>query len=155
MKAQKGSSQYKSPRGGESKDRSAKIHNLSLVTARTGRTRRRLPSVMETTSIPALVKVAALATQMFETALELLQDAQALLPAPTLEEIAGMRERKRPLTREAYLLGLLQRVIVGAENLASDLRIVDEEILRNVHEFDLSALEFNAMEEAAARRKTE
>jgi hypothetical protein len=110
---------------------------------------------METTSIPALVKVAALATQMFETALEILQDAQALLPAPTLEEIAEMRQRTRPLTREAFLLGLLQRVVVGAENLASDLRTVDEDILRNVHDFDLSALEFNAMEEAVTRRATE
>jgi hypothetical protein len=45
--------------------------------------------------------------------------------------------------------------VVGAENLASDLRAIDEDILRNVHEFDLSALEFNAMEEAASRRKTE
>ena len=110
---------------------------------------------METTSIPTLVKVAAIATQMFETAMEILQEAEALLPVPTLEEIAEMRRKERPLTREAYLLGLLQRIVVGAENLASDLRIVDEDILRNVHEFDLSALEFNAMEEAAAGRITE
>ena len=110
---------------------------------------------METTSIPTLVKVAAIASQMFETAMEILQEAEALLPAPTLEEIAEMRQKKRPLTREAYLLGLLQRVAVGAENLASDLRTVDEDILRNVHEFDVTALEFNAMEEAVNRRTTE
>jgi hypothetical protein len=110
---------------------------------------------METTSIPALMTVAELAAGMFETALELLQEAQALLPAPTVEEIAEMRRKERPLTREAYLLGLLQRIVVGAENLASDLRIIDEDVLRNVHELDLSALEFNAMEEAASRRTTE
>lgn len=108
-----------------------------------------------TTSIPALVKVAAIASQMLESATEILQEAEALLPAPSLEEIAEMRRKERPLTREAYLLGLLQRVAVGTENLVSDLRTIDEEILRDVHEFDVTALEFNAMEEAVARRMAE
>lgn len=108
-----------------------------------------------TTSFAALVKVAAIATQMLESATEILQEAETLLPAPSLEEIAAMRRKERPLTREAYLLGLLQRVAVGAENLVSDLRTVDEEILLNVHEFDVTALEFNAMEEAVSRRMTE
>ena len=102
--------------------------------------------------IPALVGVAAQVAQMFESALELLQEAQASVPAPGLEEVAEMRQGKRPLTREAYLLGLLQRALVGTENLASDLRALDEETLRNVHEIELSALEFNAMEEAVVRR---
>lgn len=112
---------------------------------------------METTTppIPTLVNLATIAAQMFETAVDLLQEAEVLLPIPTLEEIAEMRQKRRPLTREAYLLGLLQRIAVGAENLASDLRIVDEEILRNVHEFDVTPLEFNAMEEAIVRRTTE
>lgn len=108
-----------------------------------------------TTAIPTLVNLATIAAQMFETAVDLLQEAEVLLPTPSLEEIAEMRQRRRPLTREAYLLGLFQRIAVGAENLASDLRIVDEEILRNVHEFDVTPLEFNAMEEAVARRTTE
>lgn len=107
------------------------------------------------TPLPTLVKVAAIATQMFETATELLQEAEALLPVPTLEEIAEMRQKRRPLTREAYLLGLLQRVAVGAENLASDLRTVDEDVLAGVQDFDVTVLEFNAMEEAVARRTTE
>jgi len=108
-----------------------------------------------TTSLVALVKVAAIATQMLESATEILQEAEALLPVPSLEEIAEMRRKERPLTREAYLLGLLQRVAVGAENLVSDLRTIDEEILLDVHEFDVTALEFNAMEEAVSRRMTE
>ncbi|HEX3126136.1 MAG TPA: hypothetical protein VH394_02305 [Thermoanaerobaculia bacterium] len=107
------------------------------------------------TPIPILAKVAAIAAQMFEAGLELIQEAEALLPTPTLEEIAEMRQKKRPVTQEAYLHGLLQRIAVGAENLASDLRIVDEDILRNVHEFDLTPLEFNAMEESVLRRTTE
>lgn len=109
---------------------------------------------METT-LPTLVNLAAIAAQMFETATDLLQEAEVLLPVPALEEIAEMRQKKRPLTREAYLLGLLQRVAVGAENLASDLRTVDEDILSRVHEFDVTPLEFNAMEEAIVRRTTE
>lgn len=110
---------------------------------------------METTyPIPSLVKVAAVATRMLESATEILQDAEALLPAPSLEEIAAMRRRERPLTREAYLLGLLWRVAIGAENLASDLANIDEEVLRNVQDLDVTALEFNAMEEAAVHRMT-
>jgi hypothetical protein len=106
--------------------------------------------------LPALLGTAAQVAQtMFESALELLQEVQALVPAPTLEEIAEMRQGKRPLTREAFLLGLLQRIVVGAENLASDLRAIDEDTLRNVHELELSAIEFNAMEEAVTRRMPE
>lgn len=102
--------------------------------------------------IPAIVGVAAQVARMFELALELLQGAQALVPAPSLEEVAEMRQGKWPLTREAYLIGLLQRALVGTENLASDLRTLDEETLRNVHEIELSALDFNAMKEAVVRR---
>ncbi len=100
----------------------------------------------------AIVGVAAQVARMFESALELLQEAQASVPAPTLEEVAEMRQGKRPLTREAYLLGLFQRALVGAENLASDLGAVDEESLSRVHEIDLSSLELNAIEEAVVRR---
>lgn len=104
------------------------------------------------TFIPALLGVAAQAARMFESALELLQEAQASIPAPTLDEVAEMRQGRRPITREAYLLGVFQRALVGAENLASDLGTLDEDLLRNVQEVDLSALELNAIEEAAARR---
>lgn len=100
----------------------------------------------------ALMGVAAQVAQMFESALELLQEAQASVPVPTLQEVVEMRRGKRPLTREAYLLGLLQRVLVGTENLASDLGAIDEETLSRVHEIDLSSLELNAIEEAVARR---
>ena len=113
-----------------------------------------LPGAMDSdeTLIPAIVGVAAQVARMFESALELLQEAQASVPAPSLEEVAEIRQGKRPLTREAYLLGLLQRALVGAENLATDLRALDEETLRNVHEIELSALELNALKEAVVRR---
>lgn len=103
-----------------------------------------LPMILETS--------ARVAQNLFSSAFDLLQEAQTLVPAPSLEEVAEMRQGKRPLTREAFLLGLLQRVVLGAENLASDLQAVDEEILRDVHEIRLSALEFNAMEEAIIQR---
>lgn len=103
--------------------------------------------------MPALMETAVRSAQsLFSAAFDLLQEVQSLVPAPTLDEIAEMRQRKRPLTREAFLLGLLQRVLVGAENLASDLQSVDEEILRDVHHIQLSALDFNAMEEAVTER---
>src|SRR5215212_10238029 len=67
------------------------------------------------------------AVQMFEAALEILQDAQLTIPAPTLEEVAEIRQGKRPLTQETYLLGSFQRAILAAENVASDLRAIDLE----------------------------
>ena len=113
-----------------------------------------LPGAMDSDEklMTAIVGAAAQAAGMFESAMELLEEAQASVPAPTLQEVAEMRQGKWPVTREAYLLGLFQRVLVATENLASDLRAIDEETLSRVHEIDLSALELNAMEEAVARR---
>jgi hypothetical protein len=88
---------------------------------------------------------------MFEEALEVQQVAQSRIPAPSLEEVAEMRQGTRPLTREAYLIAVLQRCMVGTENQASDLRI-DEEVLRGVAEFQLTEVDFNALEEAVAAR---
>lgn len=102
--------------------------------------------------LPELVHTAEQVVRLFETGLEILQAAQATVPAPTLEEVAEIRKGERPLTREAYLLGLFQRAILGAENLASDLRTVDLETLRNVHELELSGVDLNAIEQAVAER---
>ncbi|MEA2564378.1 MAG: hypothetical protein QOH06_5882 [Acidobacteriota bacterium] len=90
--------------------------------------------------------------QMFEAALEILQDAQLTIPAPTLEEVAEIRQGKRPLTQETYLLGNFQRAILAAENVASDLRAIDLETLRKVHKLSLSSVELNAVEQAVAER---
>ena len=103
-------------------------------------------------SLEGLVKTAEEVGRMLEAALEILQAAQATVPAPTLEEVAEIRQGSRPLSREAYLLGAFQRIIVGAENLASDLRAIDLETLRNVHELQLSGVELNAVEEAVIER---
>jgi hypothetical protein len=92
------------------------------------------------------------AVQMFEAALEILQDAQMTIPAPTLEEVAEIRQGKRPLTQEIYLLGSFQRAILAAENVASDLRAIDLETLRKVHKLHFSGLELNAVEQAVAER---
>lgn len=90
--------------------------------------------------------------QMFEAALEILQATQSTIPAPTLGEVAEIRLGKQPLTRDAYLLGSFQRVILAAENVASDLQAIDLETLRNVHELSLSDVELNAIEQAATER---
>ena len=89
---------------------------------------------------------------MMDASLEILQAAQLGIEAPTLEEVAEIREGKRPLTPEAYTLGLLQRAILGVENMASDLRALDEKMLRKVHELHLSGAELNAIREAVAAR---
>jgi len=92
------------------------------------------------------------AVQMFEAALEILQEAQLTIPAPTLEEVAEIRQGQRPLTQETYLLGNFQRAILAAENVASDLRAIDLETLRKVHKLSLSSVELNAVEQAVAER---
>ena len=87
-----------------------------------------------------------------EEALEILQAAQSSIEAPTLEEVAEIRDGKRPVTPEAYTLGMLQRAILEAENVASDFRALDEKTLRKVHELRLSGADLNAIEEAVAER---
>ena len=99
-----------------------------------------------------IVGTAEQVVQMFESALEILETAQSTIPAPTLEEVAEIRQGKRPLTQEAFLIGSFQRVILGAENVVSDLRAIDLETLRNVHEVHLGDVELNAIEEAVAER---
>ena len=106
----------------------------------------------ESEELPEIVRTAEEVVRLFEAGLEILQAAQSTIPAPSLEEVAEIREGKRPLTQEAFLLGLFQRAILGAENLASDLRSVDLETLRNVHEVELSGVEINAIEEAVSER---
>ena len=104
--------------------------------------------------LPEFVHAADAVVRLFEAGLEILQAAQATIPAPRLEEIAEIREGKRPLTRDAYLLGVFQRAILGAENLASDLRTIDLETLGNVHELQLSGVDLNAIEQAVAERRS-
>lgn len=103
-----------------------------------------------------LEKVVTLArglVSLFETALEPLQKALEVIPAPTLEEVAEMRRGERPLTPEAYLLGLCHRSLLAAENLASDFRELDLETLSKVHEMELSEVELNEIERAVAERR--
>ena len=100
-----------------------------------------------------IVGTAEQVAQMLEAALEILQTAQSTIPAPTLAEVAQIRQGKRPLTQEAFLLGSLQRVILAVENVTSDLQAIDLETLRNVHELLLGDVEFNAIEQAVAERE--
>lgn len=84
---------------------------------------------------------------------QILQEAQLSLPLPTWEEIAKLR-RGGPLSKEAYLLGLLQRVILSAENAASDLRAgIDPDTLENLDEIRLSVVEINAIETGLKERQ--
>ena len=100
-----------------------------------------------------IVGTAEQVAQMLEAALEILQTAQSTIPAPTLAQVAEIRQGKRPLTQEAFLLGSLQRVILATENVASDLQAIDLETLRNVHELNLGEVELNAIEQAVAERE--
>lgn len=101
-----------------------------------------------------VVIVARGLVSLFETAVEPLQTALGVIPAPTLEEVAEMRRGERPLTPEAYLLGVFHRSLLAAENLASDFRELDLEALGNVHEMELSQVELNEIERAVSERRS-
>jgi len=101
--------------------------------------------------LPALRRVLASEIAVLETAVGVFQDAQALIPLPAKEELAGMRKGRQPLTKAAYLLGRLQQGIVALENIASDLRTDLEDGLECLDGVELSAEEFNAIEAARAR----
>ncbi|HET9228721.1 MAG TPA: hypothetical protein VFR31_18725 [Thermoanaerobaculia bacterium] len=99
-----------------------------------------------------IVQVAEKVVRIMDEALEILQAAQSSIEAPTLEEVAEIRDGKRSVTPEAYTLGMLQRAILETENVASDFRALDEKTLRKIHELKLSGVELNAIEEAVAER---
>src|SRR5215207_9612645 len=113
--------------------RVSQIPALAKIRSRDNRPRRRLeherPSqgaeVSDSQDVSEVVRAAKEVVQRLEAALEILQTAQSIIPAPTLGEVADMRLGKRPLTQEAYLIANLQRVLLGAENVVSDLRVID------------------------------
>jgi hypothetical protein len=91
---------------------------------------------------------------VLDRAAQILQEAQLSLPLPTREEIAELR-RGGPLSKEAHLLGVLQRVILSAENAASDLRAgIDPDTLENLDEIRLSVVEINAIDAAFQERQS-
>lgn len=105
---------------------------------------------MNAENLDKVVYTAEVVARSLDTILELLQKIQAIVPVPTLEDVAEIRQGERPLTQEAYLHGVLHRSTLAAENLISDLRATDLETLSSVHELSLSGIELNAIEQAVA-----
>jgi hypothetical protein len=103
--------------------------------------------------VEKVVHSAQMVVRSLDAILEILQKLQRNLPVPSLEEVAEIRQRKRPLTQEAFLHGLLHRCLLALENLASDLREVDLEMLRSVHKLELSGIELKAIEQAVFERR--
>ena len=90
--------------------------------------------------------------EVLERVTQILQEAQDALPPPEPDEVALLRERGS-LSVAAYLIGLLQRVILSTENAASDLRAgVDEETLAVLDQMRPSWVEINAIESALQER---
>jgi hypothetical protein len=52
-----------------------------------------------------------------------LERVQGAIAAPSLQELTEMERGERPVTFEAHLLGALQAVIGGLENVEDELRI--------------------------------
>ena len=102
----------------------------------------------ERVDLEKVVETTQMAARSLDTLVELLEKLQRKLPVPTLEETAEMRQRKRPVTQEAFLHGLLHRSLLALENQASDLKAVDLEMLRNVDRLEMSAIELKAIEQA-------
>ena len=103
--------------------------------------------------LPDLAKQAEEQAEILDRVAQILQEAQLSIPLPSAEEIAELR-RGGPLSKEAYLLGLLQRVILNAENAASDLRIgTDPDTLEKLDRIRLSIVEINAIEAALQERR--
>ena len=104
--------------------------------------------------LPDLSKQAEEQADVLDRVAQILQEAQLSLPLPSREEIAELR-RGGPLSKEAYLLGLFQRLILSTENAASDLRIgTDPDTLEKLDRIRLSIVEINAIEAALQERQT-
>ena len=92
--------------------------------------------------------------KVLEQIIQVLQEAQDALPPPDPEDVALLREGGT-LSVAAYLIGLLQRVIVSVENAASDLRTgLDAETLAVLDQMRPCLIEINAIESALQERRT-
>lgn len=91
--------------------------------------------------------------EILERVTQILQEAQDALPAPDPEDVALLREGGS-LSVAAYLIGLLQRVIMSVENAASDLQTgLDVETLAVLDQIRPSLVEINAIESALQERR--
>jgi transcriptional regulator with XRE-family HTH domain len=99
---------------------------------------------------PGWIDVLTYEVSALEVACEVFQHLQALIPAPTRDEIARMRSGALPVTRYAYLISQLQSYLCSLENVASDLKVDLE------YNFDPQGAEhlenfFNALDTAVER----
>jgi hypothetical protein len=112
---------------------------------------RRPKREFETSTLPEILERLERSAESLELEVEALQEAQAMVPAPSRQLVARMRQGARPLSRTAYLLGRLQRSIVAVENVASDLRTDLEHGFGDVEAVELVEADYNAIEEAVTR----
>jgi len=70
----------------------------------------------------AVRQIRRVAGQLRETR-TVLDRLQAVLPAPSPEELTAMERGERPITAEAYLLGVLQGATSKLEDVENDLRL--------------------------------
>jgi hypothetical protein len=112
---------------------------------------RRPEREFETSTLPEILEKLERSLESLELEVEALQEVQALVPAPSRQLVARMRQGAQPLSRTAYLLGRLQRSIVAVENVASDLRTDLEHGFGDVETVELVEADYNAIEEAVTR----
>ncbi len=98
---------------------------------------------------PELVSHLEKQADALEQCAEVLSYVQAMIPLPSAAEIERVRSG-RTMTRDEYLLGRLQRVIVSVENAMSDLR-VDLEYKFEPGGVDLLQVDINALLAAVER----
>ena len=81
--------------------------------------------------------------------LVLLEKIRREVPLPEPGELQEMQERTRPLTPEAYVLGLLQETILDLENAWTRLQIgLDNRSFRELRTRSPSEIELNAVKAA-------
>jgi hypothetical protein len=105
----------------------------------------------ESVVLPQILEILAKEMESLDLEVEVLQSAQAVIPLPSLDEVARMRRGALPLSRAAYMLGRLQRAILTVENVASDLRSDLEHGFGDLESVELVEADFNAIEAAVAR----
>jgi hypothetical protein len=105
----------------------------------------------ESETLPSILEILAKQVEALDLEVEVLQSAQALIPFPSLTQVARMRTGALPLSRYAYLLGRLQRAIVAIEDVASDLRADLEHGFEDFESVELVEADFNAIEAAVTR----
>jgi len=99
--------------------------------------------------------MAGVVARSLNSSASILRTMQESIPMPSLEEVDGFLERKRPLTLEIFLPSILQVAILGVEEMVSYVRSIDPESVSKIPGLESSSARLDAIKQRLAELEWE